>query len=349
MHKLLVTFGGYGAGTYAGATRMAWWTSHQLAQRGYDVAVITDADRPDALAGETGGRTLGAPEPGWRPDMVHAYDLARPVFVEVGRKWARQHGVPLALTPASAANVWPDPELGRRCLREADVVFVMNAKEESETRTVARPGADILYIPQAPDLTGTPDPAGFRSRHEITGPMVLFLGRRIPSKGHAVLLDAVPLVWRSLPSATFVFVGPGGDDDIRSRDDRRLLDLGPLGEQVKHDALAACDVLCLPSGADLFPLVFAEAWSCGRPVVSGDFPGVADVVRDGVDGLVARRTPEALATALLRLLGDETLRRRLGAAGRRRVADAMSWDRVAIVVANGYRAAIGARVSGVQS
>ncbi|MFI1418644.1 glycosyltransferase family 4 protein [Streptomyces sp. NPDC020731] len=349
MHKVLVTFGGYGAGTYAGATRMAWRTSHQLARSGYDIAVITDADRPGALATGIGDRPLGAPEPGWHPDVVHAYDLARPAFVEVGREWARRCGVPLVLTPASAATVWPDPELGRRCLGEADVVFVMNAKEEAETRAVARPSADILYIPQAPDLTGTPDPERFRGRYGITGPMVLFLGRRVPSKGHSVLLDAAPLVWGTLSDATFVFAGPGGDDDISSRHDRRLIDVGPLEELAKHDALAAADVLCLPTGADLFPLVFAEAWSCGRPVVSADFPGVADVVRDGVDGLVARRTPRDLAAALLRLLGDEELRRRLGAAGRRRVADAMSWERVATVVAKGYHAASGAWASGAHS
>ena len=40
-------------------------------------------------------------------------------------------------------------------------------------------------------------------------------------------------------------------------------------------ALAACTVFCLPSTADIFPLVFLEAWACARPVVSGAFPGAS--------------------------------------------------------------------------
>jgi glycosyltransferase involved in cell wall biosynthesis len=344
--RILSTFGGYGTDTYAGAIRMALRTSHQLFRQGCDVALLSDGVPPGITVE---GWSPRPPEPGWRPDLVHAYDLASPVSVETAREWARRHRVPFVLTPASTMDVWPDPEAGRACLREADVVFVMNAREEEAVRAVAGSGADIRTIPPAPDLAGSPDPERFRRRYGIAGPMVVFLGRRVPSKGHAILLDAAPQLWRTLPDTTVVFAGPGDGADIRARGDRRLLDLGLLDEQSKHDALVACDVLCLPTGADLFPLVFAEAWACGRPVVCTDYPGVAGVVRDGVDGLVVPRTPEAVAAGLHRILADARLRRRLGAAGSRRVRETMSWEQVAAIVMAGYRSALARRSAGAPS
>ncbi len=346
MLRVLTTFGGYGTGTYTGAMRMALRTSHELLRLGCDVAVLSDSVPPGFILD---GWTPRPPGPRWRPDLVHAYDLATPASVETAWEWARRYDVLLALTPASTMDVWPDPEAARAYLHDAGVVFVMNAREDEAVRAVAGPGRDIRSIPPAPDLAGSPEPQRFRGRYGITGPMVLFLGRRIPGKGHAILLDAAARLWSTLPDTTIVFAGPGDGSDVQARDDRRLLDVGLLDEQAKHDALVACDVLCLPTGADLFPLVFAEAWACGRPIVCTAFPGVAGVVRDEIDGLVVRRTPLAVAAGLHRVLADAPLRRRLGAAGSRRVRESMSWDRVAATVLAGYRAALARRSAGASS
>ena len=63
-----------------------------------------------------------------------------------------------------------------------------------------------------------------------------------------------------------------------------------------------------------------EAMACGKPVIATRIGGVPEVVEDGVTGLlVAPGDEEAFAQAILRLLKDPVLRRRMGEAGRRRV------------------------------
>jgi glycosyltransferase involved in cell wall biosynthesis len=339
--EVLVAFGGY-PGAPAGAERMAWRTGAALARRGHAVTALTDSPPPGPGAARMRvvRRERDLPR-GWRPDVVHAYDLAKPEHVAAGMAVAQESGARFALTPATAPELWPDPALGRAACERADVVYVLTPAEAALLAGFGAPAARVRPIPHAPDLHGRPDPAAFRRRHDLAGPVVVFAGRRIPSKGYAELLAAAPLVWRELPDARFVFLGPDPDAAaaavFRAHADPRVLDLGPVDEQTKHDALAAADLLCLPTSADVFPLVFLEAWRCGRPVVSGDFAGVESVVEHGVDGLVVEPRPAPIAEALVRLLRDDATRRAMGRAGRARVRREFTWDRVAASVEAGYR------------
>ena len=81
------------------------------------------------------------------------------------------------------------------------------------------------------------------------------------------------------------------------------------------------DVFCLPSFAEGVPVVLMEAMAMEIPVVATEIMGVPELVEHEVSGLlVPPARPDLLADALVRLLGDPELRRRMGAAGRDRVA-----------------------------
>ena len=89
--------------------------------------------------------------------------------------------------------------------------------------------------------------------------------------------------------------------------------------------VAAADVLALPSWTEGLPLVVLEAMALGRPVVATTVGGTPELVSDGETGLlVPPRDVEALTAALKRVLDDGDLRRRLGEAGKRRVAERFS-------------------------
>ncbi|MEV4315578.1 glycosyltransferase family 4 protein [Actinocrispum sp. NPDC049592] len=332
MTSVLVTFGAY-PGTHSGAERMGWRTAEHLARHGCDLTVVTDSPP----AADVRVLPAGSHAPA---DLVHAFDLGKPAAVEHGRRLAQRYGVPFALTPATDSSVWPDPAGGDRLCRQADVVFSITG---SEDKALVGKGVDpgrIVRIPMAPDLTGTPDPAAFRRTYGVNGPLVLFVGRRVAFKGYRRLLESMPLVWRAVPETVFAFAGanaePGAAAAFERRADRRLLDLGVVHEHLKRDAIAAADLLCLPSSADVFPVVFAEAWSMAKPVVSGDFPGAREVVRHTVDGLVVQPRPDVIAAALTELITDSARRTAMGLEGLRRAERELSWTAVATRVSAAY-------------
>jgi glycosyltransferase involved in cell wall biosynthesis len=99
----------------------------------------------------------------------------------------------------------------------------------------------------------------------------------------------------------------------------------------------------MPSDHETFGHAYLEAWSAGLPVIAGDIPPLREVVREGVDGLHVRNEPDAIAGAILALLRDPERARRMGAAGRERVAREFSWPAVAKRTEAGYVAAISTR------
>src|SRR5205085_12513615 len=153
---------------------------------------------------------------------------------------------------------------------------------------------------------------------------VLFAGRRSAEKGIEELLA---------PTAGMNVV-IAGDGPLRH------LVPGGLGF-VPHDELerlyARAAVVVLPSYREGLPLCVLEAMAHGRPVVASAVGGIPELVEDGVTGYLAEPGDvEGLRAALRRLLDDPTLRRRMGAAARRRMAERCSWERVTAATLEAY-------------
>jgi glycosyltransferase involved in cell wall biosynthesis len=91
---------------------------------------------------------------------------------------------------------------------------------------------------------------------------------------------------------------------------------------------SGCDVYLCPSWDEGLGMPPMEAMACGAALVTYDNGGCRDYARDGETALVApRRDVDALAAALVRVAGDETLRARIAAAGQAWVTSAFDWDR----------------------
>jgi glycosyltransferase involved in cell wall biosynthesis len=127
-----------------------------------------------------------------------------------------------------------------------------------------------------------------------------------------------------------VAAGSGEIDEVR-RLARELaveaqLELpGWVAGEAKARLLAEAAIYVLPSHNENLPVSILEAMAAGLPVVSTRVGGIPDAVRHGTEGLLV--TPgarEELAQALLRLLSDPALARKMGDSGRRRVASEFS-------------------------
>lgn len=154
-----------------------------------------------------------------------------------------------------------------------------------------------------------------------SGPLVIALGRLSPQKDHEMLLQAFALARREVKGLTLWIVGGGA---LQRRLEERCEELGMennvqfLGYQPNpFPFLAAADVLALSSRFEGFANVLVEAMACGITVVSTDCKyGPGEIIRDMESGiLVPVGDVKAMASALVNILNDPALRRRLSAGG----------------------------------
>jgi glycosyltransferase involved in cell wall biosynthesis len=144
----------------------------------------------------------------------------------------------------------------------------------------------------------------------------------MPQKGAAAVIDAVAAVTRALPIVQFVFIGPGSDEEVRIFDNTpvNVHYLGKVSAQEKADAVAACDVFCMPSMSEILPTVYLEAWSLGKPVVGGRAHGLQELIEGNKAGLAAEQNGDAVAAAIIRILTNAEIAERYGANGKTLVA-----------------------------
>ncbi|MBM7808230.1 glycosyltransferase involved in cell wall biosynthesis [Geodermatophilus bullaregiensis] len=172
-------------------------------------------------------------------------------------------------------------------------------------------------------------------------PVVLTVGRLTHMKAQWQLVDAVPDLVARFPQLAVVLLGDG---PLREALVERTCALGVASAVQfaghRPDArllLAAADVFVLPSRYEGMSLAALEAMEAGLPVVATRVVGSEEVVVDGVTGaLVPFGRPAELGAALAALIADPGLRRRQGAAGRRRYLAGFTRDRMAADTAAVY-------------
>lgn len=213
--------------------------------------------------------------------------------------------------------------------------------EASKVRIVPN-GVDLERFKPMEDAAATRRQFGLGAE-----PCVLFVGSLIPRKGLLFLVEAAKKVVKEQVNTKFLIVGEGS---LRGQLDALIKKAGLKGNfmflgNLKEDALPAvyncADVFVLPSIQEGQGIVLLEAQACGVPVVAFAVGGVTEAVLDGETGLLVKSgyTSE-LANALLKLLSDNALRKKMGANGRRFVSSNFSWGLCASKMMNVYEEAI---------
>jgi glycosyltransferase involved in cell wall biosynthesis len=156
--------------------------------------------------------------------------------------------------------------------------------------------------------------------------VLLQVARLDPLKDHATAVRAAACAARSRPDLRLVLVGEGPElprIEALVREQRLESVVRLLGLRSDVPRLwPGADAALLTSVSEGIPLTLLEAMAAHRPVVSTNVGGVAEVVEDGVTGLLAPSGGhEALARQVLRLADDADLRRTMGEAGRRRAEE----------------------------
>ncbi len=268
-------------------------------------------------------------------DVVHVHDvLYQPP--QLAARLARRAGKPLvvtqnigpvrhdrrlvrgveALTRATAGRyVW---RAARRVTAHNQLVYEHLRAHGVPADRIVRTGNGIDTAVFAP---GSPrDPAGWRDRLGLPAgkPVVLFVGRLIQQKGYPELVAAAG------PEYHVVLAGPGTPPEQLPPG---VSYAGPVPRDELVDLYRLADVFVHPSAGEVFPLVVQEAMACGVPVVTTDDPRYAGyrVDRDLIRLVPADR--RSLRAAILAVLADPSLRRRMAGYGRRFAVERFEWRR----------------------
>ncbi len=171
-----------------------------------------------------------------------------------------------------------------------------------------------------------------------------FVGRLTRDKGVPELVAAFDRILRSEPRCRLLLVGwwdaaeDALDAGLRARilSHPRIVCTGFVAEPAPY--YRAMDVFVLPTYREGFPNAVLEASATGLPVITTLSTGARDAVEPEVTGLlVPPGYPEAIEEAVLRLMGDEALRRKMGAAGRKWVRQRYAQERVLELNVRFYR------------
>lgn len=203
--------------------------------------------------------------------------------------------------------------------------------EDARRTLVNHLGGDAILIPNGVRV------AAFAATERLPDvdpdrPSVLFLGRLDePRKGLAVLFGALPRLVDAMPGVQVLVAGPGDIDEFRSEVPAGCAEnvrfLGRISDEDKVRALRSVDVYVAPHiGGESFGIVLVEAMAAQAAVVASDLPAFGRVLEDGRCGrMFPKGDSDALATALIEVLGDTGEQEQLIAAGDERVQE-FDWD-----------------------
>lgn len=281
----------------------------------------------------------------WRPDVLHLHSFW---MWHIAEGLRQQLGVPLVYTvhsldraeyelgagPPQCVGQWQHQE---SVIYHADRVVCLTQSERDLLRDYCPGISERIRIVG----NGIEDIASLE-HHRLPGTAttVLFSGRFVDRKGIHELIEAIGIVLAQAPRVQFVLAG-GHRDSTASDMESWLLPqkLYPVRSQIRFTGwltsqelaewYRAADILVVPSWYEPFGMVVLEGMLHGLAVAASDVGGPAEILRHGETGILfPPGSATALAQAILQLVSDAALRRRIAVSGATEVRENWLWDKI---------------------
>lgn len=269
-------------------------------------------------------------------DILHCH---LPLADSIGRIAGRFARIPVLITTEHGKHLWKNAfhlMLDRLLNGVTDArICVSRDIMEIRARREKTHWQKLKYIPNAVD------PSRFegsgRGRAAVMAefgwspadPFVVSVGRLVSAKNYPLLVEAIARLRKSVPNVRCLIVGEGD----RRKEIAGRIDSLDVGEQVTlagartdiPDLLAAADVFVLSSIREGLPVSLLEAMASGKAIAATAVGGMTDAITDGENGLlVPAHEPQALVSAIGKLIGSIELRKRLGGAALQTVEERFS-------------------------
>lgn len=321
------------------AGHRAWLAAHpegelkRHAREGLELLPIAPRSEMDFASGWGLSRALRQ----LRPDILHAHDPHAVAMASMAVSMAYPPPCPPLVASRRVAFRIKRNAFSRWKYNQVDL-FLCSSEVVRQNliadgiparlTTTVHDGIDVAHVDASP-------PADLRAEFWLPHgcPIIGTVGALVPHKGHRHLVAAAARVLRKFPDARFFIVGEGEERESLEGMIRHL-------KLEKHVILTGwrADVLSLHKAFDVFAqssiteglgTALLDAMACRRPVVATRTGGVDEAVDDGATGLLVESHDEAaLAKAMVTLLENEPLRGRMGEAGRARVEERFSIERM---------------------
>ena len=225
--------------------------------------------------------------------------------------------------------------LGRHILKAADGIRILSSGAQSYLVNTGIKEDDICFIPRGvdTDMFKPDNTANDLFRHSVgVDPgdfVVLYVGRFDRVKGVDYLLEAVKMICSEHERIKLILVGDGNLKEYYHKISEPIRDAvtfaGFRSDVPKFMNLA--DVVVLPSLSEGCPNVVLEAMACGTPVIASRVGAVPDIIEnDKIGVIVEPKDVMGLKVALMRLIKDRGLVKKMGERGREHIERYFTWD-----------------------
>ena len=304
----------------------------------------------------------------WSIDLVHTHLWNADLFGGLAAAWC---GIP-SVSTVHGSNFLPFGATGLHRFRRNTLSLVYRSVYRLCDRVLAPSEALVTDLAERPGIRVPPslvtvvhngiDLDEMRRRsaaarlpeivaQRLPAPVVACVANMFAIKGQDWLIRAMPEIRAAVPEAVLVLVGDG---ESRSSLEQLVRETGVSDRVIFTGSienplaiLEKADVMVLPSLSEGLPIALLEAMAMGRAVVASNVGGVPEVVQDGDTGLlIPPADPQALSTAIVRLLTDAPLRTSLGARARAHVERHWSSEQMVESTAAVYDKVLATRKTG---
>jgi len=222
------------------------------------------------------------------------------------------------------------------CMKRADrIIAVSQFTKRDITSVFDIPESKIAIIHHGvhPEDFVFPEEARVKLRSTLginSQPMILFAGKLAPRKGVDILLRALPQVLREM-EVKLVLAGSGNQRDYQQLAEAlgisdKLRFLGRVPDDTLRLLFSSCDLFVLPSRLEGLGIVILEAMAAGKPVVATNVGGIPELIESGQNGILVETNNEReLASAIVKVLSDNSLARTIGENNMKKMRERFSW------------------------
>ncbi|MBN2095561.1 MAG: glycosyltransferase family 4 protein [Candidatus Aenigmarchaeota archaeon] len=228
-----------------------------------------------------------------------------------------------------------DKTLGKLIFRGADkVVPISHAVRRFIQREFLDKGLEVIYRGiELDEIRKIPENKPFRKKYEKYTRLCV-LGRLTKNKGIDVAIETFRILPKKQKEKSLLFIIGDGPDrgklEALASGEKNIIFTGPMKRQEAIGTLKAMDIFLNPAtSSGGLSTSLLEGMFLGLPVISTKFEGGGDVVFNGKNGLMVQASSnEELMDAIIKLMGNKALGKRLGKAASRYVYENFKWERV---------------------